>query len=163
MAVWIDGRLDVAAYVQLGPHPDRLAWRDGAYLWAALSKRVVAWCISQGVPMYAPPPGARLVVEGMRTYNGRGRVGDTDDLLNLQGICGALAGIFSVCGWGVMSVLVTEWNGQLHRDVREARTLAWLDERGERGAVVLPSAVRTLGHNVYSAVGIGRWALTAEG
>lgn len=98
-----------------------------------------------------------LLVEEMKVYAGSLSKGDPADLLRLQAIGYAVVGAFASLGWEVESVLAGTWNGQVPRDIRMARTLAWLEKQGTAGQVIRPAREPRLVHNAVSACGIGRW------
>lgn len=97
-----------------------------------------------------------LVVETMQLYaRGKGGPGVADDLLELQGIAGAVAATFRNAD--VYGVLPAEWKGQVPKAVTLARVEALLERHGgDWGGVDWPAP--SLRHNVADAVGIGAHA-----
>jgi hypothetical protein len=99
----------------------------------------------------------------MRTYTGASGAANPADLLHLEGVAAACVGVFGALGFEVESALAREWNGNVPRKIRMARTRAWLEatEAGSSARVRCPPGVAPgLVHNAWSAVGIGRWRLT---
>lgn len=103
------------------------------------------------------PSSRLLLVEEMKVYAGSLSKGDPADLLRLQAISYAVVGAFASLGWEVESVLAGTWNGQVPRDIRMARTLAWLEKQGTVRQVIRPAREPRLVHNAWSAAGIGIW------
>lgn len=97
------------------------------------------------------------LIEDMRVYAGSKGRADPQDLLNLQSVGAALAGLFVAKGWRVESVPARKWNGQLPRNIRMERTKDWLWRTGRLDRVYVPEREPALVHNAWSAVGIGRW------
>jgi len=96
-----------------------------------------------------------LVLETMTVYVRAG--GDTRDLLFLQAICGALAGICS--GSKVISMEPRTWKGQVPRDVFGARVEQHLRDAGTFDKVVIVPRLKTQLNDAMHAVGLGRSAV----
>lgn len=145
VALWsdtVDGEL-VWARALRGPKDGR-----GPALWAAYGRLVRD--LFEDVD-----PWGHLVIETMKQYvNGKA---DPDDLLELQGVSGAIVGVLSSRGWSVEGVLARDWNGQVPSKVRRARTQAWVESKGWTSRVDVRTTQRYQ-QDVWSAVGIGRWA-----
>ncbi len=97
-----------------------------------------------------------LVVETMQLYaRGKGGPGVADDLLELQGIAGAVAASFRNAE--AHGVLPAEWKGQVPKAVTLARVEALLEQHADTwGHVDWPAP--SLRHNVADAIGIGAHA-----
>jgi len=105
-------------------------------------------------------PGV-VLTETMKVYVG-GKA-DPDDLLELQGVAGAVVGVLGSVGWQAKGVLAREWNGTVPSEIRRERTKAWVEARGWVSRVDLKTTAR-FQQDVWSAVGIGRYfmGLTAD-
>lgn len=147
-----DGRLVACGLVK---NPHKVA-RNGI-AWGAMAQEVALW---------ARPFGdiERVRCETPQVYlpgHTAGKRVDPSDLLNLQGVVGAICATFD----RVETVLPSDWKGQLPKDVCEGRVKLRLDEaeREVLAGVYLPPSLR---HNVADAVGIlldglGRFKRTA--
>lgn len=120
----------------------------GPRAWQAAARALV-----DTIPGTSPEPDL-VVVETMQLYaRGKGGPGVADDLLELQGVAGAVIGSFPEAE--VLGVLPSEWKGQVTKAVTLARVRAWLEaEDYSLGTVRWPQAPR-LHHNVADAIGIG--------
>jgi hypothetical protein len=145
VALWSGGELLVAGAVRA----PALAPKFGPQRWAALGVAVDLW-------LGAEPPGV-CVIETMKVYV-KGKA-DPDDLLELAGVAGAVAGLLGMRGWAIAGVKASEWNGQVPSDIRRARTQAWVEARGWTPRVDLATTAR-FQQDVWSAVGIGKWCVT---
>lgn len=145
-ALWKDGVLVHAGAVRGPPSPAR-----GPSVWAELAGNVHADCTSEFVDMES----GHLVVETMR-YAHASKKGSAEDLLEVQGVAGAIIGRF--VGWEAHEAPAHEWKGQVPRDVMAARTEAWLREQGWH-ARLTPSSRATETNDALHAVAIGRWWL----
>lgn len=126
----------------------------GPAVWGALAREV-------GLVVPAGSTGA-LLVETMKVYSGSRT--DPDDLLELNGVAGAVVGVLVSRGWSVDSVegvLARDWNGQVPSDIRRRRTQDWVESRGWSPRVDLNTTQRYQ-EDVWSAVGIGRWRTTGS-
>lgn len=138
-------------------------WRDSELVWA---RAVRASVVGRGPALWAdmasnvvstlPQVSGRLVVETMKVYT-TGKA-DPDDLLELQGVSGAVVGYATSFGWRAEGVKAREWNGTVPSDIRRARTKAWVEARGWSSRVDLNTTAR-FQQDVWSAVGIGRYVL----
>ena len=91
----------------------------------------------------------KAVVEVPRIYpHSAQQKGDLNDLLELAGVVGALAGVFDVLEF----VYPATWKGQVPKKVMNARVLATLS-LAERSALIHND------HNTLDAVGIGLFYL----
>jgi hypothetical protein len=143
VALFRDGELVRAAAVR-GPRTGR-----GPAVWRALGLGVAAWVGDLVV--------GRLVVETMKVYTGG--QSDPDDLLELAGICGAVA--TALPRWPVEGVRAAEWNGQVPAEIRRWRTQTWTESLHWTDRVDLNTTQR-FQQDVWSAVGIGRWKVTGQ-
>lgn len=96
----------------------------------------------------------RAIVELPRVY-GRGGKGDSNDLVNLATVCGALC--VALTELSPSFVYPGQWKGEVPKEVMMRRIIGRLSPE-ELAAVALPRA-RGLQHNVFDAVGIGLWAI----
>ena len=102
-----------------------------------------------------------LVIETMKVYAGRQGFGkDPDDLLELQGIAGALA--FGFRGGRVVGVLARDWKGQVPKQVMTERIRTWITRRGWLDRLAVPKPARLV-HNAIDAAGLGMVYLGLEG
>ncbi len=95
----------------------------------------------------------RLIIERPQTYRGRSKVGDTNDLLDLSLVVGALS-LLSACP--LMLVRPSMWKGQTPKSATQERARVKL---GDLVARVDISCGKSLSPNVWDAVGIGLWYL----
>jgi hypothetical protein len=96
-----------------------------------------------------------LVIEKPQIYVAARSKGDPNDLIDLALVAGGLAGIFRVMNQlPVIYYRPSEWKKQAPKNVVTERTLASLSPF-EIDHIKLPRAAKTLGHNVYDAIGIG--------
>ena len=112
VGAWIGTKLITGAYL---PRPIRADSR-GAGAWLALVKETSNWWLS-----WAPRLPDVVVVEHMEVYQrtgGRGVVGKPDDLLELQGVSGAIVTLAQHQGY---SYLPKHWKGQVPKDVMTNR------------------------------------------
>lgn len=134
------------------------AWDDGvlqaAWYTAASKKERGAEAWRRLVQEAVPPAlgGCDLVVETMVHYQGSKT--DPADLLELQGIAGALV---VVVPWGsVENVEARTWTEGVPKDVRHARLELLLEQRGWTAVVDVPKP-RSRMSDVLDAVGLGLW------
>lgn len=97
----------------------------------------------------------RVIVEEMQVYSRSKSKADPDDLLQNQGVAGALCGWYAAMGAAVLSVKPAAWKGQVPKDVVTARVRRRLTAP-ELEVVFDKSATQ---HNALDAVGIGLWAV----
>jgi hypothetical protein len=121
----------------------------GPEVWKFLGVGVAAWVGEVVV--------GRLVVERMHHYTGS-QV-DADDLLELAGVSGAV--VASLPRWRAEYVFASDWNGQVPGPVRRERTQTWVAAQGWSARVDLNTTQRHQ-EDVWSAIGIGRWAVTGK-
>lgn len=133
------------------PHGDTAAdrWGCAAMVRAWVSKHTTLWHVRVS--------DCTILVEDMKVYAGAHSRGDPEDLLRLQAVSYTVLGVFASLGWAPESVKAGTWNGQVPREIRMARTRAWLESRGELDRLIVPKVEPRLVHNAWSAVGIGRW------
>jgi hypothetical protein len=99
----------------------------------------------------------RVVSECPQVYTAGKSKGDPNDLIELAGVVGRVAG--SLGGNTEASFLPRQWKGTLDADAMIERIKARVDKRqGERGRVQLPRA-KDKQHNVWDAVGVGLHAV----
>lgn len=146
VALWTDGKLSRATLVSsfIGarePVADRVV---------AMARAVEKW---MNVPFFK-----KAIVEYPRTYGGRSRKGDANDLILEALVSGAIATLPEL---NSRLVLPQEWKGTAPKGVTEERCHLDLSE-DEIGRVVLPKS-RKRQSDVWDAVGIGLWWLKKEG
>lgn len=94
----------------------------------------------------------------MRVYT-TGRAAPSD-LLDLQGVAGALVGLAASVGAKAVGVPAATWKGQVPRSVMGARVEAEVARRGWQDRVDLPRRA-THRNDVFHAIGIGLYAIKA--
>lgn len=149
VALWKDGILQRALYVRGYEEDEEVA--DGI-LWNIMRDKVVAAYTDS-------TDGWNLAIELPQTYGGRSGKGDTNDLIRLAAVVGAI-----VVGFPLHSTTVyrpREWKGQVEKQVMNRRVAAALSEI-ERKRVELPRA-KSLHHNVFDGIGIGMFHLRKIG
>jgi hypothetical protein len=139
VALWDDkGTLARAGLVRI---PDK-----AAHPWIKMSDTLIDWIF--------PDQISRAFIEFPQTYAGRASRGDTNDLLALAGLVGAIH--FTIYnGFAIHTVQVRpgEWKGQRPKAVTKANVLEKLTkEELARVDLKIPVSLR---HNVFDAVGIG--------
>lgn len=143
-AVWDHGTVAWAGAVR-GPKSG-----SGPEVWRELARWLVGTLRARG---YEKPD--LLVVEQMKVYvQGKG---DPADLLELQGVAGAIVG--AAPSGEVRGVLAREWNGQVPAPIRRQRTRAWVESIGALDRVDLNTTAR-FQQDVWSALGILRHVVT---
>ena len=118
-------------------------WKDAELIWAGLVSTddlPSRWVIVDDPIVVIEKP---QVYQDMKV--------DPDDLVNLAIVVGRVIGPEKR---NVTIYKPSQWKGQLDKKITTARTLASLSKE-EISRIVLPRAVKTLGHNVYDAIGIG--------
>ena len=109
------------------------------------------------------PDVKELVIERPQVYVQWRQKGDPNDLVGIALVAGEVAGCLRARGAShVTYYLPSEWKKQLKKEVTTLRVRAALTS-AELARVEMPSAVKTLGHNVYDAVGIGLHHLKRRG
>jgi len=145
-AVWDDaGKLRSAGLViyRHGPGKERVEkWRNIAE----------ATALTTGLSM----GDNRLVAEIPQVYQDKKT--DPNDLIDLAGIVGALAGKLS--GTVEWSPLPREWKGQIPKEITQKRVLKRL-AADEMERIQWP--IKSLAHNVYDAIHLGLVYLEREG
>lgn len=129
--------------------------KRGPAVWRGLA-RSLAWLNDD-----ARTKPDRVVIETMKVYAGRNGYGkDPSDVLELQGVCGALSVTFEHAG--IVGVLARDWKGQVKKPIMLARIEGWISKRGWSERVIVPSAAKLV-HNAIDATGLGMVALGLEG
>lgn len=100
-----------------------------------------------------------LLIERPQAYSGAQQSANPEDVAELCVVVGALMlavrPLLSPIG-GILLVRPAEWKGQLPKDVTRNRAEAALTPAEAEG-LIMPKAVKTLGHNVWDAVALGLW------
>lgn len=99
---------------------------------------------------------ARVVIEKPQIYLKREI--DVNDLVEVALAAGEARQYFRAQSGAVDYVWPATWKGQTPKTVSHKRIKAELDAE-EHKRVQLPRAAKTLGHNVWDAIGIGLWAV----
>lgn len=132
-AGYVEGRYDT----QRGPE-----------VWRWMASHVMSWAHAfESIP--AGGVVQTLVAEVPEVYAGMPKT-DSNDLIDLAGVVGAIAGAFQV---PTHFYLPRQWKGQLPKSTGVLRALAHLTEK-ERSRVEL-ARKKSLDHNTADAVGIG--------
>lgn len=137
-AIFLGRRLGHAGYVE-GP----LLTGRGPEVWRFMAHEIVRWMGERGGPVNA------LVAEVPEIYPGMPKT-DPNDLIDLAGVVGAIAGVLKVPS---QFYLPRQWKGQIPKSVGTLRALAALDD-AERERVE-PAPRKSLDHNTADAIGIG--------
>ncbi|MCP3104638.1 hypothetical protein LZ198_37820 [Myxococcus sp. K15C18031901] len=127
----------------------------GLAAWASMATATAAFVSSFLEPLRAAGEAVAIVVvsECPQVYTAGKSKGDPNDLIELAGVVGRVAGALGATS--ERSVLPREWKGTLNGDVMVERIKSRLDERPcEHLRVQLPRA-QDKQHNVWDAVGIG--------
>lgn len=95
----------------------------------------------------------QLVIERPQTYRGRASRGDTNDILDVSIVVGA---VHVHLGTSTRYVTPAEWKGNLPKRVTEARAKEKLS-LDEKINIRLPGRNKKLASNVWDAIGIGLW------
>lgn len=142
VALWTPGgKLERAEYL-------RSEYVEGDF---AQAVRAMAWTVEEWVQDVLDA----VVIECPQTYGGRAQRGDTNDLVQLALIAGALS-VMSGCQTRL--VRPAEWKGQTPKDVTENQAKEKLTAL-ELARVKLPGRNKKLASNVWDAVGIGLYYL----
>lgn len=101
-------------------------------------------------------PDAVVVIEKPQVYSPRHWKGDPNDLIDLAIVVGKISERYAK--HEVILVLPSQWKGQVSKEVTAARIDKELTQR-EKSVLdkALAKRPRYLRHNIYDAVGIGRW------
>jgi hypothetical protein len=122
--------------------------RDGS-AWSGMAQAVKAWADARG-------PFEQIVCETPMQYqaghHGGKRV-DPDDILQLQGVVGALAGLLSTNKVSLRTIYPYVWKGQLPKEVCYNRIKSRLTDT-ELGLLKNAKCAESLRHNIGDAVGI---------
>lgn len=94
-----------------------------------------------------------LVIERPQTYRGRAQKGDTNDLLDVSLVVGA---VHVHIGSSTRYATPAEWKGNTPKHVTEAQAKEKLSAK-ERAVIELPGRNKKLASNVWDAIGIGLW------
>ena len=132
---------------------DRSTIKRGAELWSRAAQEV-----------YLPLPPSAVYIETMQVYRGvKAWHVDPADLLELQGLAGALALRFRYEGaLKVENILPGAWKGQAPKPVMTARIQGWIDRRGWQDKLIAPKPARRIG-DLLDGVGLGMVVLGLEG
>ena len=144
VAIWNDETLVHAKLVKTQARKgaslsDRIFWM------AAAVKRYLLCPHAEPVS-----PVMTLVIELPQTYGGRAAKGDTNDLIHLAAVVGALIHLAP----SVVLVRPREWKGNVPGDIFVERTKKKLSPE-QVNKIDLPT--KSLEHNVYDAVALGLW------
>lgn len=140
-------------------------WENGKLTQARLV-RAAGWGGAPGLPLWlwlAREVESRthrrehVVIEMPRTYGGRSKVGDANDLIKLGALVGALAATLNDTGTRVELISVPK----VPKNVTENRAKAALS--AAEHDLIVKAAPRSLRHNIYDAVGIGLRVLKKGG
>lgn len=140
VAWWRGSDLDRALFV------DCPVSAEGPERWVALARAIVTSESRIDV----------CIVETMRIYTG-GRARPSD-LLELQGLAGAVCAAAGERGARPVGAMAAEWKKQVPRDVLGARIAADVERRGWGARLVRPRRA-THQNDVYHAIGLGLWAV----
>lgn len=122
----------------------------GLPAWAAMA---VAAC--ESVKGYIPnATSVTFVSEIPQIYRGPQQKGDQDDLLQLAGVVGAVAGALGAST--TVSYYPREWGGQTPKEIKNRRTLARLEDGEKKNIAAIP---QSLLHNTLDSIGIGLYHL----
>ncbi len=131
----------------------------GPYAWRDMARAVWAWYADR-VPEAAGEQWEPdvLVLEGQQVYSTRFQKGNQDDLLQLAGVCGAIAYAFQ--GSPEMhSYLPRLWKGQVPQKVFSERLWNKLTPEERSKYEPCPASLR---HNIDHAVGLGAYHLAGK-
>lgn len=134
-------------------NPERKA--RGLAAWARMAAAVVGYVSACLEPLRAAGALGQVGVasECPQVYTAGKSKGDPNDLIELAGVVGRVAGGLRAAS--ERSYLPREWKGTLDGDVMVERIKARVDERlVERARVQLPRA-QDKHHNVWDAIGVG--------
>ena len=144
VAAWCDGRL-VAARLCYNARPTSLQ----VEAWRGMAESVKAWVDSLGYPQRL----SAIIMERPQHY-ARSNV-DPDDLFQLVGVLGAVAGILDAPS-AYVHYLPRQWKGNAPKSVTQRRVIKRLNTLEH---VVLEHALGAIDpsdqHNLFDAVGIG--------
>ncbi len=138
VAVFKDGILISAKYVE---RKDRCPKALAAAVWDYVTEELPRDCIDL------------VIVERPRTYGGRASRGDTNDLLDLSIVVGAL---LVAIGGEYRLVYPADWKKQVPKEIMIARIKSKLSE-SELDNIIFCRGSKM--HNVWDAIGIGLFQL----
>ena len=147
VAVFHDGKIAQAGYIR-GAKTGR-----GPAVWS-----VMAQAVRNEVFMWEPE-NTPLAIERPQVYTVGKSKGDPDDLLELTGVVGAIC---YAHGGPVTAYRPREWKGQLPKEIHHNRIRKHLAAEGRLEATerLLAGVPPSLAHNVWDAIGLGRFALS---
>lgn len=147
VAVFRDTELVWASYIRSPNAKDRgpKAWLDMAIQVEAELRSLFEDLFIEGGTL-----DAALVVEVPQVYRGAQQKGDPDDLLQLVGVEGWVAGLLRAVR--VVGYRPREWKGQVPKDVHVRRIEAILLPEEKARMQKCPASLR---HNMLDGVGIG--------
>lgn len=150
VAVWLDGKILAAAHVKSGVPKEA---RD-ATCWNGMAAAVLTY-VGEVLETEGIEDGAlHLVCEFPQTYGGKSAKGDTNDLLSLAAVVGAILTAFQMTDQTDVTLWRPhEWKGNLPKEVTRARVDDKLKPH-EFARVTWPAP--SLRHNVYDAIAIGQ-------
>jgi hypothetical protein len=131
----------------------------GLAVWASMATAVAVFVQAAIDELSAlrPVASVHVVSECPQVYTAGKSKGDPNDLIELAGVVGRVAGALGASS--ELSYLPREWKGTLDGDVMVERIKGRIDERPvERARVRLPRAADKH-HNVWDAVGVGLHAV----
>ena len=138
VAEFLGGTLVRAAYVK-----NTLASGRGYKAHAGMSQEIYYWVGAPVVDLF--------LIEMPRIYPGLAQQkGDPNDLLDIAGVGGAIAGIFEE--YGIESVFPSDWKGQVPADMMTERIKRALTQEEKAKA---EKCAASLAHNMWDACGIG--------
>lgn len=145
VAVFKDKKLIRAAYVKSPCEKER-----GPTAWYAMANAVRDWFVEPWTAQETPAPQVDvLCVEIPRIYPGPRKL-DTDDLIQLAGVDGALSFAIPAAAW--KGYYPRDWKGTVAKIVMTARIALRLSDAED--ATIEPCAP-SLKHNILDGVGIG--------
>ncbi|RJS14631.1 hypothetical protein DRW03_34725 [Corallococcus sp. H22C18031201] len=127
----------------------------GLAAWAPMGTAVAAFVSSHLAPLRTDSAAVSVTVacECPQVYTAGKSKGDPNDLIELAGVVGRVAGALGAAT--ETSVLPREWKGTLDGDVMVERIKSRLSERPhEHLRIQLPRAADKQ-HNVWDAIGVG--------
>ena len=105
--------------------------------------------------LYLPVPGQMLAIETMQVYRGvKAWHVDPADLLELQGLAGAIAARFYNHGAKVENFLPRQWKGTIPKQIMTNRIRGWVDHAGWGDRLMIPKQSRRT-HDLLDGVGLG--------
>ena|ERR1017187_9776424 len=117
-----------------------------------------AWCaMAETVYYWSGPANYSLVIEYQRLRMGKEK-GDPNNMMEVQGVVGALAGMFTMEGEQIVAYYPEAWKGSIKKDVMTMRIVQRMttDETQILRLAKIPSSLM---HNTIDAIGIGLFHL----